>query len=269
MVSDPKVRLAESLRGGALDDNAGLTFSSVRDAAEVLFEGPAVGGVAVSDALRLAVIACDHSRAAGAEARAIRLSPRVVENLGLYVYALRDPRDRSIFYVGDGRGNKIYSHDWDALGEAGTLDSEAVGDPDRDEAGLRGSSGSEISKRPDIRWTTSCCGTGSRRLTMRRRKRARRSTSSPTPSAARTSFDPSGVTNLAGEPADLERRAMSLEEGRSSTPRAAGAGAAGSGRAGAGSRRGGSVAVRRGTCTRRRVAPGVRVPPHATWLICR
>ncbi len=47
-----------------------------------------------------------------------------------------ETRDRSIFYVGAGRGNKIYSHDWDALGEAGTLDSEAVGDPDRDEARL-------------------------------------------------------------------------------------------------------------------------------------
>ncbi len=42
MVSDPKVRLAEfAAVVGALADNAGRTFSSVRDAAEVLFEGPA------------------------------------------------------------------------------------------------------------------------------------------------------------------------------------------------------------------------------------
>ncbi len=40
VVSDPKVRLAEfAAVVGALADNAGRTFSSVRDAAEVLFEG--------------------------------------------------------------------------------------------------------------------------------------------------------------------------------------------------------------------------------------
>lgn len=36
--------------------------------------------------------------------------------LGTYVYALRDPRDESVFYVGKGRENQIYSHVWAVLG---------------------------------------------------------------------------------------------------------------------------------------------------------
>uniref|UniRef100_UPI003D8D9950 LEM-3-like GIY-YIG domain-containing protein n=1 Tax=Gordonia sp. B7-2 TaxID=3420932 RepID=UPI003D8D9950 len=43
--------------------------------------------------------------------------PGVAERLGAYVYALRDPRDRSIFYVGKGKGDRVYSHVWVAMGE--------------------------------------------------------------------------------------------------------------------------------------------------------
>lgn len=32
----------------------------------------------------------------------------VIENLKFYVYALVDPRDNHIFYVGKGSGNRIY-----------------------------------------------------------------------------------------------------------------------------------------------------------------
>lgn len=34
----------------------------------------------------------------------------VGEKLGFYVYALRDPRDESIFYVGKGKGDRCYAH---------------------------------------------------------------------------------------------------------------------------------------------------------------
>lgn len=44
-------------------------------------------------------------------------SPGVSEKLGVYVYALRDPRDRSVFYVGKGKGDRVYSHVWVAMGE--------------------------------------------------------------------------------------------------------------------------------------------------------
>lgn len=44
--------------------------------------------------------------------------PGVSEKLGVYVYALRDPRDRSIFYVGKGKGDRVYSHVWVARGKS-------------------------------------------------------------------------------------------------------------------------------------------------------
>ena len=33
-----------------------------------------------------------------------------IQHLGKYIYALRDPRDRKIFYVGQGTGNRVFSH---------------------------------------------------------------------------------------------------------------------------------------------------------------
>lgn len=36
--------------------------------------------------------------------------PGVAEKLGWYVYALRDPRNNSIFYVGKGKGDRVYAH---------------------------------------------------------------------------------------------------------------------------------------------------------------
>lgn len=36
--------------------------------------------------------------------------PGVAEKLDYYVYALRDPRDGSIFYVGKGKGGRVYQH---------------------------------------------------------------------------------------------------------------------------------------------------------------
>ena len=47
-----------------------------------------------------------------------RMAPGVTEKLGVYVYALIDPRDRSIFYVGKGVGDRVYSHVWSAMGAA-------------------------------------------------------------------------------------------------------------------------------------------------------
>jgi hypothetical protein len=34
----------------------------------------------------------------------------VLERIGFYVYALRDPRDRSVFYIGKGTGNRVFQH---------------------------------------------------------------------------------------------------------------------------------------------------------------
>jgi hypothetical protein len=37
-------------------------------------------------------------------------SPVVAERIGWYVYALRDPRDGRLFYVGKGVGNRVFQH---------------------------------------------------------------------------------------------------------------------------------------------------------------
>ena len=41
---------------------------------------------------------------------ALSFVPGVAERLGHYVYALRDPRDQRIFYIGKGRGERVYQH---------------------------------------------------------------------------------------------------------------------------------------------------------------
>jgi hypothetical protein len=37
-------------------------------------------------------------------------SPGTLENLRFYVYWLRDPRDKAVFYVGKGEGNRVFQH---------------------------------------------------------------------------------------------------------------------------------------------------------------
>lgn len=44
-----------------------------------------------------------------------RFSQSAIEGLGYYVYYLEDPRDRKVFYVGKGTGDRVFSHATDAL----------------------------------------------------------------------------------------------------------------------------------------------------------
>lgn len=49
-------------------------------------------------------------------------TPYVIEKLGWYVYALRNPIDGRVFYIGKGRGNRVFQHAVDAK----AADDEAV-----------------------------------------------------------------------------------------------------------------------------------------------
>lgn len=50
----------------------------------------------------------------------IEFKSAVIERLGYYVYVLIDPRDGKIFYVGKGRGNRVFDH----VNEAESSDKE-------------------------------------------------------------------------------------------------------------------------------------------------
>lgn len=42
-------------------------------------------------------------------------SPYVAEKIGWYVYALRNPLDGRVFYIGKGKGNRVFQHAQDAI----------------------------------------------------------------------------------------------------------------------------------------------------------
>lgn len=48
------------------------------------------------------------------------------EKLGHYVYALRDPRNRQIFYIGKGQGNRVFAHANQAIIEDGDALSQKI-----------------------------------------------------------------------------------------------------------------------------------------------
>ncbi len=45
---------------------------------------------------------------------------QTIESLAYYVYALVDPRDNRIFYIGKGKGNRVFQHAKDSLNEDDT-----------------------------------------------------------------------------------------------------------------------------------------------------
>lgn len=57
-------------------------------------------------------------------------TPEVIEQLQYYVYRLIDPRNGQTFYVGKGKGNRLYTHINDALK---SFDGQSYIDKDEDE----------------------------------------------------------------------------------------------------------------------------------------
>lgn len=55
------------------------------------------------------------SASLGGESAMDGFSPYVQEHIGWYVYLLRDPRDNVAFYVGKGKGNRVFAHAQDAI----------------------------------------------------------------------------------------------------------------------------------------------------------
>jgi len=53
-------------------------------------------------------------------------SPEIQERLGYYVYRLIDPRDGSVFYIGKGKGNRVYAHLNEALAYQGDEDATSA-----------------------------------------------------------------------------------------------------------------------------------------------
>ncbi len=54
----------------------------------------------------------------------------MIPRLGVYVYALVDPTDGRPFYIGKGRGNRVFQHVWSAMGAKPMDSSENVGAAD-------------------------------------------------------------------------------------------------------------------------------------------
>ncbi|MFI6430358.1 GIY-YIG nuclease family protein [Rhodococcus oryzae] len=115
---DPRVRLAQFADvATALGRNVGRTFTSVQAASAALFDRIDGDGHGVPVALRLAALRLIVTTVHQTRPAPKPLPARVAEQLGVYVYALLDPRNRSVFYVGSGRGNRVFGHVWAALEE--------------------------------------------------------------------------------------------------------------------------------------------------------
>ncbi|TJZ80222.1 GIY-YIG nuclease family protein [Rhodococcus oryzae] len=119
---DPRVRLAQFAEvTTSLGRHVGRTFTSVQSASAALFDRTDGGGHGVPVALRLAALRLIVTAVHQTRPAPKPLPARVAEQLGRYVYALLDPRNRSVFYVGSGRGNRVFGHVWAALEENESL----------------------------------------------------------------------------------------------------------------------------------------------------
>jgi len=115
--------LSDVLR--ALESNIGRRFADTESLSDSLFVGNG-GGFGIPTVLRNAVTELISERCPDSSWEPSAPSPlsrEVIGHLGAYVYALRDPRDNAVFYVGKGRGNRVYSHVWAALGSLNAFDT--------------------------------------------------------------------------------------------------------------------------------------------------
>lgn len=74
----------------------------------------------------------------------MRFSEEVSNRLGNYVYRLIDPRNEETFYVGKGKGNRVFNH-----AEGALLKEDTVDDEDESSQSIRGY---EKSATQVLRW---------------------------------------------------------------------------------------------------------------------
>ena len=56
----------------------------------------------------------------------LTLPPEVAAAIGHYVYALKDPRDGAVFYIGKGIGDRVHAHVREALGTGAVAKLERI-----------------------------------------------------------------------------------------------------------------------------------------------
>ncbi len=98
--------------------DAGTQWRSRDDARGAVFDGASGGGFGIRDAVADAVVGLLVTLDADEPAGVRPIPQEAALALGTYVYALVDPRDHSVFYVGKGRGSRVYHHLWHVLGQS-------------------------------------------------------------------------------------------------------------------------------------------------------
>lgn len=118
-VDDPRMRAAEITDViEALVRNGGRTFRDRDQADGMMFGGLGGGGFGIPIWMReMALALLQPAEALGPDVPD-SIPRAVVRNLGVYVYALVDPRTGTAFYVGKGKGNSVFKHVWRALKSA-------------------------------------------------------------------------------------------------------------------------------------------------------
>lgn len=114
----------------AIDANAGRRFVDRKRAGEVIIGGLRGGGLGVRPTVVDAVLNLLRPVGVPAPGAPKAVPVEVQSVLGVYVFALVDPRDASVFYVGAGRGNRVHHHARAALAGVTPDAGEAVGEAD-------------------------------------------------------------------------------------------------------------------------------------------
>ncbi|MCG7635254.1 GIY-YIG nuclease family protein [Gordonia McavH-238-E] len=118
----------------AVDRFAGRRFIDRERAGEVVFGGITAGGLGVRPSVVDEVLALLRPVGVPAPGAPKPVPHEVQSVLGVYVYALVDPRDATVFHVDAGRGNRVYRHAAAALAGDAPDPADVVGDDDPAEA---------------------------------------------------------------------------------------------------------------------------------------